>query len=107
MDKDKVSLHELNKSTLIYSQAEDQGPPGKPLSIIIVIKASQRNSFQHGVRIGFFPAIYICIYIYTYLCIYVYVSYSDKDYYGRNPQFVAEEKKDLVEILWHGLGLKG
>ena len=41
---------------LVYSQAEGQGPPGKPLSIIITIKASQRNSFQHGVRIDFIPA---------------------------------------------------
>ena len=34
-----------------------QGPPDKPLSMIIIIKANQRNSFQHGVRIGFRPAI--------------------------------------------------
>ena len=54
--RDKLSLRELNKGTLVYSQAEGQGPPGKPLSMIIVIKASQRNSFQHGVRIGFLPA---------------------------------------------------
>ena len=53
--RDKLSLHELNKGTFVYSQAEGQGPPGKPLSMIIVIKASQRNSFQHGVRIGFLP----------------------------------------------------
>ena len=54
--RDKLSLQELNKGTLVYSQAEGQGPPGKPLSMIIIIKASQRNSFQHGVRIGFLPA---------------------------------------------------
>ena len=41
---------------LVYSQAEGQGPPGKPLSMIAIIKASQRNSFQHGVRFGFLPA---------------------------------------------------
>ena len=42
---------------LFYSQAKGQGPPGKPLSmIIIIIKASQRNSFQHGVRMGFLSA---------------------------------------------------
>ena len=29
--RDKLSLHELNKSTLVYSQVEGQGPPGKPL----------------------------------------------------------------------------
>ena len=53
--RDKL-FSELNKGTLVYSQAEGQGPPGKPLSMIIIIKASQRNSFQHGVRIGFLPA---------------------------------------------------
>ena len=47
-----LSLCELNKGTLVYRQAEGQGPPGKPLSMIIIIKASQRNSFQHGVRVG-------------------------------------------------------
>ena len=49
----KLSLHVLNKGTLVYSQAEEQGPPGKPLSMIIIIKTRQRKSFQHGVRIGF------------------------------------------------------
>ena len=43
MGRDKLSLHELNKGTLVYSQAEGQGPPGKPLSMIIIIKRSQRN----------------------------------------------------------------
>ena len=56
-DRDKLSLRELNRSTLVYSQAEGQGSPGKPLSMIAIIKASQRNSFQHGVRIGFLSAI--------------------------------------------------
>ena len=51
--RDKLSLHELNKSTSVYSQAEGQGPPGKLLSMIIIIKTRQRKSFQHGVRIGF------------------------------------------------------
>ena len=54
--RDKLSLQELNKGTLVYSQAEGQGPPGKPLSMIAIIKASQRNSFQHAVRFGFLPA---------------------------------------------------
>ena len=53
--RNKLFLHELNKGTLVYCQTEGQGPPGKPFSMII-ITASQRNSFQHGVRIGFFPA---------------------------------------------------
>ena len=44
--RDKLSLQELNKGTLVYSQAERQGPPSKPLSMIIIIKGSQRNSFQ-------------------------------------------------------------
>ena len=39
--RDKLSLHELKKGTLkVYSQAEGQGPPGKPFSMIIIIKAS-------------------------------------------------------------------
>jgi len=54
--RDKLSLYQLNKGTLVYSQAEGQGPSGKPLSMIIIIKASQRNSFQHEVRTGFLPA---------------------------------------------------
>ena len=33
--EDKVSLPELNKSTLVYSQA-GQGPPGKPVSMILI-----------------------------------------------------------------------
>ena len=56
-DRDKLSLHELSKGTLVYRQAEGQCPPGKPLSVIIIIKPNQRNSFQHGARIGFLPAI--------------------------------------------------
>ena len=54
--RNKLFLHELNKGTLVYCQTEGQGPPGKPFSMIIIITASQRNSFQHGVRIRFFPA---------------------------------------------------
>ena len=54
--RNTLSLCELNKGTLVYRQAEGQGPPGKPLSMIIIIKASQRNSFQHGVRIGLLSA---------------------------------------------------
>ena len=34
----------------------EQGPPDQPLSMIIIIKASHRNSFQHRVRVGFLPA---------------------------------------------------
>ena len=55
--RDKLSLQELNKGTLIYSPEEEQDPLGEPLSMTIILKASQRNSFQHGVRIGFRPAI--------------------------------------------------
>ena len=29
--RDKLSLHQLNKGTLVYSPAEGQGPPGRPL----------------------------------------------------------------------------
>ena len=54
--RNKLSLQELNKGTLVYSQAEGQGPPGKPGRMIVIIKASQGNSVQYGVRIGFLPA---------------------------------------------------
>ena len=36
-------LPELNKGTLVYSQAEGQGRSGKPLNTIIIIKASQKK----------------------------------------------------------------
>ena len=55
--RDKPSLQDPNKDTLVYSQAEGQGPPGgKPLSMLIILKASQRNNLHHGVRLGFFLA---------------------------------------------------
>ena len=38
--RDKQSLLELNKDTLIYIKAEGQVPLNKPLSKIIIIKAS-------------------------------------------------------------------
>ena len=38
--RDKQSLLELNKDTLIYIKAEGQVPLNKPLSTIIIIKAS-------------------------------------------------------------------
>ena len=38
--RDKLSLLELNKGTLVYSQS----PPGKPLSMIIIIKATKSKS---------------------------------------------------------------
>ena len=66
--REKLSLREPNKGTLVYSQAEGQGPPGKPLSMIIMMKASQRYSLQHGVRIGFLPATDTCINISELLC---------------------------------------
>ena len=53
MGRDKLSLCKLSKGTLLYRQAEGQGPSGKPLNMIIIIKTRQRKSFQHGVRIGF------------------------------------------------------
>ena len=43
--RDKLSLLELNKGTLVYSQAEGQGPPGKPVCMIVIIKTSQGNKF--------------------------------------------------------------
>ena len=47
MGRDKLSLCKLSKGTLLYRQAEGQGPSGKPLNMIIIIKANQRNSFPH------------------------------------------------------------
>ena len=41
--RDKISLQELNKDSLVYNQAEGQGPPGKPLNMIIITKGSQRK----------------------------------------------------------------
>ena len=43
VDRDKLSLHELNQGTLVYSQAEEQGHPGTPLSMIIIIKAMKKQ----------------------------------------------------------------
>ena len=42
--RDKLSLQERNKGTLVYSQAEGQDPPSKPLNIIIIIKAMKSKS---------------------------------------------------------------
>ena len=42
--RDKLSLQELNKGTLVYSQAEGQGCPDKPLSVIIIVKARKSKS---------------------------------------------------------------
>ena len=41
--KDKLSLQELNKGTLVYSQAEGQGPPGKAVIMIIITKATKKQ----------------------------------------------------------------
>ena len=41
---DKLSLQELNKGTLVYSQAEWQGPPDKPLSIITMTNVMKSKS---------------------------------------------------------------
>ena len=37
--RDKLSVSKLKKGTLVYSQAKEQGPPGKPLNMIIITKA--------------------------------------------------------------------
>ena len=42
--RDKLSLPELKKGTLVYSQAEGQGPPGKSLSMIIITRALKSKS---------------------------------------------------------------
>ena len=39
----QTSLHELNKGTLVYSQAEGQGPPGKAVIMIIITKATKKQ----------------------------------------------------------------
>ena len=78
--RDKLSVHKMKKGTLVQSQAEGQGPPGKPLSIIITIKASQRNSFQHGVKIGFLPATV------PYYTLFSFVSSALRQKFGINIQ---------------------
>ena len=42
--RDKLSLQELNKGTVVYIQAEGLGPPGKPLSMIIISRATKSKS---------------------------------------------------------------
>ena len=72
--RDKLSFYELNKGTLVYSQAEGQGPP-RQISMIVITEATKSKSkkqFQHGVRIGFFPATVICIYLFSYLCLFFF-----------------------------------
>ena len=72
VNRDKLSLHELNQGTLVYSQIEGQGPPGelwsinnnKQWSIDYSNKSKKKKkqvnkSFQHGVRIGFLPATFL------------------------------------------------
>lgn len=44
VSRNKFSLPELNKGTLVYSQERGQGPPGRPLSIIIVSKVMKSKS---------------------------------------------------------------
>ena len=57
--RDKHSLLELNKGTLQSSRGA--GSSRQAMSMIIIIKARQRNSFQRGVRIGFLPATVILL----------------------------------------------
>ena len=40
--RDKLSFPQLNKGILVY-QAEGQGPPGKPLSMIIITRAMEKQ----------------------------------------------------------------
>ena len=42
--RDKLSLPELKKGTLVCSQAEGQGPPGKSLSMVIITRALKSKS---------------------------------------------------------------
>ena len=69
MSRDKLPVYELNKGTLVYSQAEGQGPL-RQISMIVITEATKSKSkkqFQHGVRIGFLLAAEICIYLFSYL----------------------------------------
>ena len=43
--KDKLSLHELNKGTLVFSQAERQGPPGKAMEYDYNNKSKSKKQF--------------------------------------------------------------
>ena len=59
MGRDKLSVSKLNKGTLVYSHGKGQGPPGKPLSMIIITKAMKNKSkkqFPTWSQIGFLPA---------------------------------------------------
>ena len=54
VSRDKLPVYELNKGTLVYSQAEGQGPL-RQISMIVITEATKSKSkkqFQHGVRIG-------------------------------------------------------
>ena len=69
VSRDKLPVYELNKGTLVYSQAEGQGPL-RQISMIVITEATKSKSkkqFQHGVRIGFLLAAEICIYLFSYL----------------------------------------
>ena len=43
VDRD-LSVLQLNKGTLVYSQVEGQSPPGKPVSMIMITKAMKSKS---------------------------------------------------------------
>ena len=43
--KDKLSVHELNKGTLVFSQAERQGPPGKAMEYDYNNKSKSKKQF--------------------------------------------------------------
>ena len=44
--RDRLALYELNKGTLVYSQAERQGPPGIALEYDYNDKSKSKNQFS-------------------------------------------------------------
>ena len=54
-----LSFYELNKGTLVYSQAEEQGPLEQAIMYDCNNKSKWKKQFQHGVSIGFFATFYL------------------------------------------------
>ena len=56
--RNKLSIQELSKGTLVYSQAEEQGPLNQAIMYDCNNKSKSKKQFQHGLSIGFFETFY-------------------------------------------------